>query len=101
VGVKSNIDLETDARSIIGSRVFEAPRDLVFAAFTDPKHLAQRWGPDGFTTTTRLERRRTGADADEQDLLLAQLRHGRRQIRRGLDGRGDVGVEISASREDS
>jgi uncharacterized protein YndB with AHSA1/START domain len=52
VGVKSSIDLKTDSRSIIGSRVFNAPRDLVFAAFTDPKHLAQWWGPDGFTTTT-------------------------------------------------
>ena len=52
MGVKSSIDLESDPRSIIGSRVFDAPRDLVFAAFTDPKHLAQWWGPDGFTTTT-------------------------------------------------
>ena len=52
MGVKSSIDLKTDSRSIIGSRVFDAPRDLVFAAFTDPKHLAQWWGPDGFTTTT-------------------------------------------------
>ena len=24
----------------------------MFSAFTDPKHLAQWWGPDGFTTTT-------------------------------------------------
>jgi uncharacterized protein YndB with AHSA1/START domain len=52
VGVKSSIDLEHDPRSIIGSRVFDAPRDLVFSAFTDPKHLAQWWGPDGFATTT-------------------------------------------------
>ena len=33
-------------------REFDAPRDLVFSAFTDPKHLAQWWGPNGFTTTT-------------------------------------------------
>lgn len=52
MGVKSNIDLETDSRSIIGTRVFDAPRELVFAAFTDPMHLAQWWGPNGFTTTT-------------------------------------------------
>lgn len=49
---KSDLDLERDPRSIIGSRVFSAPRDLVFAAFTDPEHLAQWWGPDGFTLTT-------------------------------------------------
>ena len=47
-----SIDLKQDPRSIIGSRVFDAPRALVFSAFTDPKHLAQWWGPIGFTTTT-------------------------------------------------
>jgi uncharacterized protein YndB with AHSA1/START domain len=52
VAAKNSIDLETDPRSIIGTRVFEAPRDLVFSAWTDPKHLAQWWGPNGFTTTT-------------------------------------------------
>jgi uncharacterized protein YndB with AHSA1/START domain len=44
---------DTEAtRSIITTRVFDAPRDLVFAAWTDPKHLARWWGPTGFTTTT-------------------------------------------------
>ena len=61
VGAKNSIDLDSDPRSIIGTRVFDAPRELVFSAFTDPKHLAQWWGPDGFTTTTlglRLPARR-------------------------------------------
>jgi uncharacterized protein YndB with AHSA1/START domain len=31
------------------SRVFDAPRALVFKAWTDPQHLAQWWGPEGFT----------------------------------------------------
>jgi uncharacterized protein YndB with AHSA1/START domain len=30
-------------------RTFDAQRELVFAAFTDPRHLAQWWGPHGFT----------------------------------------------------
>ena len=30
-------------------RVFNAPRELVFKAWTDPKHLAQWWGPSNFT----------------------------------------------------
>jgi uncharacterized protein YndB with AHSA1/START domain len=51
VSEKNSIDLE-DPRSIIGTRVFDAPRDLMFSAWTDPKHLAQWWGPNGFTTTT-------------------------------------------------
>jgi uncharacterized protein YndB with AHSA1/START domain len=36
-------------REIVITRVFNAPRTLVFKAWTDPKHLAQWWGPRGFT----------------------------------------------------
>ena len=32
-------------------REFDAPRELVFKACTDPNHLAQWWGPNGFTNT--------------------------------------------------
>jgi uncharacterized protein YndB with AHSA1/START domain len=52
MAAKSSLDLDSDPRSIIGMREFDAPRDLVFAAWTDPEHLAQWWGPNGFTTTT-------------------------------------------------
>ncbi len=31
------------------TRVFDAPRKLVFQVWTDPKHVAQWWGPHGFT----------------------------------------------------
>ena len=30
------------------SRVFDAPRDLVWKVFTDPEHMKQWWGPKGF-----------------------------------------------------
>lgn len=40
-------------REIVVSRTIEGPRRLVFEAFTDVKHLAHWWGPDGFTTTTQ------------------------------------------------
>ncbi len=45
-------DPHQDPRSLIATRIYDAPRELVFAAWTNPKHLAQWWGPDGFTTTT-------------------------------------------------
>ena len=48
----SSLDLDRDPRSIVGTRKFDAPRALVFSAWTDAKHLAQWWGPNGFTTTT-------------------------------------------------
>lgn len=43
----------TADREIMISRVIEAPRELVFEAFTKVRHLSQWWGPEGFTTTTR------------------------------------------------
>jgi uncharacterized protein YndB with AHSA1/START domain len=52
VDVKNSLDLEQDPRTLTGTRVFDAPRDLVWEAWTDPKHLAQWWGPNGFSTTT-------------------------------------------------
>jgi uncharacterized protein YndB with AHSA1/START domain len=41
----------TADREIVITRVFDAPRELVFQVWTDPKHVAQWWGPKGFTTT--------------------------------------------------
>jgi uncharacterized protein YndB with AHSA1/START domain len=36
-------------RELTITRVFDAPRALVFKAWTDTEHLAQWWGPAGFT----------------------------------------------------
>lgn len=38
-------------REIIGTRLFDAPRDLVWKMWTTPEHLVHWWGPRGFTTT--------------------------------------------------
>jgi uncharacterized protein YndB with AHSA1/START domain len=48
---RNNIDL-ADPLAIAGVRVLDAPRELVWKVWTDPKHLSQWWGPNGFTTTT-------------------------------------------------
>ena len=39
-------------REIRGTRVFDAPRELVWKVWTEPEHVARWWGPLGFTTTT-------------------------------------------------
>ncbi|MGH8400218.1 MAG: SRPBCC family protein [Gammaproteobacteria bacterium] len=39
-------DLE---REVTLTRILDAPRELVFKVWTDPQHLAQWWGPHGFT----------------------------------------------------
>src|SRR3981189_1928806 len=34
---------------MVVTRVFDAPRELVWKAWTDPKYIMQWWGPKGFT----------------------------------------------------
>jgi Activator of Hsp90 ATPase homolog 1-like protein len=45
---------------IIISRVLNAPRELVWQAMTDPEHVAQWWGPNGFTTIIEKMELRVG-----------------------------------------
>ncbi len=42
-------NLETAERQYLLKREFDAPRNLVYAAWTDPRHLARWWGPHGMT----------------------------------------------------
>ncbi|MGH3879140.1 MAG: SRPBCC family protein [Actinophytocola sp.] len=45
------MDAAATAHELELTRVFDAPRELVFACWTDPAHLAQWWGPAGYTPT--------------------------------------------------
>jgi uncharacterized protein YndB with AHSA1/START domain len=58
----SSAEAATAEREIVISRVIDAPRELVFEAFTEVRHLAQWWGPEGFTTTTRAFEFRAGGE---------------------------------------
>ncbi|MEZ4227084.1 MAG: SRPBCC family protein [Polyangiaceae bacterium] len=40
-------------REIVIMRVYDAPRELVFEAWTNPEHVVQWFGPMGFTLTTQ------------------------------------------------
>lgn len=42
----------TADREIVVTRVFNAPRELVFQAWTDTEQISRWWGPRGFSTTT-------------------------------------------------
>jgi uncharacterized protein YndB with AHSA1/START domain len=37
-------------RELVITRIFDAPRSLVFSVWTKPEHLMRWWGPHGFTT---------------------------------------------------
>jgi uncharacterized protein YndB with AHSA1/START domain len=46
----STLTLKSPAgKELILTRVFDAPRELVWQAWTEARHLAQWWGPQGFT----------------------------------------------------
>lgn len=50
--IATNREVSTASdREIVITRLFEAPRELVWKAWTDPKHLVHWWGPKGFTNT--------------------------------------------------
>jgi uncharacterized protein YndB with AHSA1/START domain len=38
-------------REITYVRVFDAPRETVWSAWSEPEHVKQWWGPSGFTNT--------------------------------------------------
>src|SRR5437764_14552523 len=54
----------TADREIVISQVINAPREVVFQAFTEVRHVSRWWGPDGFTTTTRAFEFRVGGAWD-------------------------------------
>lgn len=41
---------EPGERELVITRVFDAPRHIVWKAWTDPEHLMRWWGPRGFKT---------------------------------------------------
>jgi uncharacterized protein YndB with AHSA1/START domain len=54
--------MESSPWDLVMTRTFDAPRELVFKAWTDPKQVQQWWGPHGFTNPRcEVEARRGGA----------------------------------------
>ena len=41
--------IETQSKDFVMSRVFDAPRALLWHCFTDPERMKHWWGPKGFT----------------------------------------------------
>lgn len=57
---RSSSTPDTSDREIVISRVFTAPRELVWRAWIEPEHVAKWWGPRGFTTTIKKHDFRVG-----------------------------------------
>lgn len=48
---RNNLVVEREKRSFTMSRVFDAPRPLVWKVYTDPALVPDWWGPTYYTTT--------------------------------------------------
>ncbi len=58
----SSVATEPKEQVLVMTRVFDAPRRLVFQAWTEPEKLVCWWGPQGFTTPfCKMELRPGGA----------------------------------------
>src|SRR5512134_2988905 len=44
-----NAAAETGGQELVITRVFDAPRELVWKAWSEPEHFKRWWGPKGFT----------------------------------------------------
>jgi uncharacterized protein YndB with AHSA1/START domain len=53
---------DTADRELVITRLFDASREMLFDAFSDPVHIEQWWGPNGFTTTTEKFDFRVGGE---------------------------------------
>ncbi|WP_077325411.1 SRPBCC family protein [Virgibacillus siamensis] len=50
---ENKISYKTEGRTLVMERVCNAPKDLVFKAFSESEHLENWWGPEGWETETR------------------------------------------------
>lgn len=46
-----DVKVNTEGTSLVLSREFDAPRDLVFKAYSDCEHLSRWWAPAGWSLT--------------------------------------------------
>jgi len=63
-----------DEAVIVMSRIFDAPRPLVWKAMTEPEHLVQWWGGHGFTNPVCEMDARPGGRWDQMDIGRALQR---------------------------
>ena len=45
--------IKREGNIVTYTRLLHAPRELVWEAWTDPEHVKNWWGPDGFTLTNK------------------------------------------------
>jgi uncharacterized protein YndB with AHSA1/START domain len=100
---------ESTDREIVVSRIFAAPRELVWAAWTDPKQVVRWWGPRGFTTTIEkmdvrpggewkhIMRGPDGAEYPNESVFTEVVKPERIRFSQGGAKRGEAHVSFEAT----
>ncbi|MCE0484560.1 MAG: SRPBCC family protein [Methylacidiphilales bacterium] len=96
-------------REIVISRDFDAPRELVWEAWTKPEHIAKWWGPRGFSTTIeemdvrpggvwkQVMHGPDGADYPNKSLFTEVVKPARICFRHGGGRKGNQGVTFEST----
>jgi uncharacterized protein YndB with AHSA1/START domain len=96
-------------REIVITRLFDAPRELVWKAWTDPAHIVNWWGPKGFTTTIHERDVRPGGawrhtmhgpdgtDYPNESIFLEVAKPERIIFSHGSGKNGDPGAQFKAT----
>ena len=69
----SNAPTASTQQDLVITRIFDAPRELVWKAWTEPEHMMRWWGPKGFT---RPSARSTSAWAASSSTACVARRQG-------------------------
>lgn len=59
-----NSSFRQEGNQLIYTRLLNAPRDLVWEVWTQPEHIREWWGPDGFTVTNKSMDVKVGKEWD-------------------------------------
>ena len=105
----NNAASSTADREIIITRTFDAPRELVWEAMTNPEHVVHWWGPNGFTTTIEKMDFRVGGvwkhvmhgpdgtDYPNKSTFTAIVKHERIEYSHGGGKKGDPAAQFDAT----
>ncbi|MHA4807293.1 SRPBCC domain-containing protein [Flavitalea flava] len=96
---------------LIYTRMLNAPRDMVWEVWTQPEHIKEWWGPDGFTLTNNSMDVQTGKnwnfimhgngqDYDNRIQYLEVVRPSRLTYKQG-DGKGTLSFTVYVTFEEA
>lgn len=60
MAARNSAAMQPEERVLVITRIFDAPRDLVWKAWTEPERMVRWFGPRGFTSTVIKADFRTG-----------------------------------------